>query len=88
MAQVPDESMMLEQLERKNQSMNRYERSLTAAILVVGVIVALAIGYLFTLEEVGYRSIKCEQGDVRLVLERADGVIERVECPTEITVKH
>lgn len=78
---------MLEDLEKKNRQLVRRDRLLVWLILVVGSTIAVAVGYLFTLEEVGYRSIRCEEGNVRLVLERADGVIERVECPAEVSVK-
>lgn len=77
---------VLKELDEENKRRTRRERALIVAIIIIGLVVSLAVGYLYTVEDVGYRSIKCEEGDVILVLERADGNIERVECPAEVPV--
>ena len=80
------ERTVLEEMAQEDRRRTRRERMFVAAILVIGVVLALIIGYEFTATDIGYKSIKCEQGDVVLVLERADGTVERVECPTEVAV--
>lgn len=82
-----EELAVLEELDRENRHRTRREWGLVAAIIVFGVILALVIGYLVTDTDEGVRSIKCEQGDVVLILERADGTAERVQCPAGASVK-
>lgn len=82
-----EDRQVLEALDRENRKWNAIERVLVAAILVIGVVLALAVGYLITDEDEGYRSVTCERGDVVLLLERGDGSIERVECPAGTAVK-
>lgn len=82
-----EDRMRLEELDRINQHRTRREWSLTAAIIVVGTIIALLVGHEIAASDDNVRSIKCEQGDVVLVLERGGGQYDRVECPAGAQVK-
>lgn len=83
----PLERIVVGELESEDRHRTRRERGIVASILILGIMLALMVGYEIRRQDVGYKSIRCEQGDVVLVLERADGVIERVECPTEVAVR-
>lgn len=83
---MSEKPQALVELDRHDRKRTQRERALTAAILVIGVVVALVVGYEITNTDEGVRSIKCEKGDVTLIVERADGVVDRVECPAAISV--
>lgn len=82
-----EEPHVLKEMDRRDRHRTRRERLLAAAILVIGVFLALALGYVITDVDEGIRSIKCEEGDVTLIVERADGGLERVVCPAGAVVQ-
>ena len=77
----------LEELERNHRLRTLREWALIAAILVIGLVVALIVSYEITTAGDAVNSIRCEEGDVTLVIERYDNVFERVECPAGAKVK-
>ena len=83
----PLERIVVGELESEDRHRTRREHGIVAAILVIGVALALLVGYEITSTDIGYKSIRCEEGDVTLVLTKADGTIERVECPAVVPVK-
>jgi len=84
---VTEETKVLKELEREDRRQTRREWVIVSAILVVGVVLAILVGRELTRADIGYRSIKCEQGDVILILEKANGQVERVECPAEVPIR-
>jgi predicted RNase H-like nuclease (RuvC/YqgF family) len=83
----PLEHMALEELDRDDRRRTRRERWLAASVLGIGVVVAMLTAYEVTSIDNDVRSIRCEQGDVVLILERSGGGSERVECPAGASVK-
>jgi hypothetical protein len=81
------EDLLLAELDKNHRKRTRRERWLTVWILTLGLVVALIVSYEFTAFDDDVRSIRCEQGDVVLVIERAGGNYERVECPAGSRVK-
>lgn len=77
----------LEELERNHRLRTLREWALIAAILVIGLILALVVRYEITSADDAVQSIRCEEGDVTLVIERSGGITERVECPAGAEVK-
>ena len=77
----------LEELERNHRLRTLREWALIAAILVIGLILALVVRYEITTEGDAVQSIRCEEGDVTLVIERDGGITETVECPAGAEVK-
>ena len=77
----------LEELERNHRLRTLREWALIAAILVIGLVVALIVSYEITTSGDAVNSIRCEEGDVTLVIERSGGITERVECPAGAKVK-
>ena len=77
----------LEELERNHRLRTLREWALIAAILVIGLVVALIVSYEITTSGDAVNSIRCEEGDVTLVIERSGGITERVECPAGASVK-
>lgn len=84
---TPEDRIRLEELDRDHKRRSRRENLLTAAVFVIGLLLAVLAGYAVTVTDEGIRSIKCEEGDVTLVVERADGIVERVECPADVPVR-
>jgi hypothetical protein len=79
--------MRLAALDEHDRRRTRRERMLIAAVLVIGVAVALIVGYEIAARDDAVQSIRCEEGDVTLVIERHDNVSERVVCPAGASVK-
>lgn len=77
----------LEELERNHRLRTLREWVLIAAILVIGLVVSLIVGYEITTAGDAVQSIRCEEGDVTLVIERDGGITETVECPAGAEVK-
>ena len=77
----------LEELERNHRLRTLREWALIAAIFVIGLVVALIVSYEFTTAGDAVQSIRCEEGDVTLVIERHDNVFERIVCPAGAEVK-
>lgn len=77
----------LEELERNHRLRTLREWALIAAILVIGLILALVVRYEITSADDAVQSIRCEEGDVTLVIERDGGITETVECPAGAEVK-
>ena len=83
----PMEGIMLEELESEDRARTKRERAIVVSIFVIGVIIALMVGYEVRRQDVGYRSVRCEEGDVTLILEKANGSVERVTCPAVVAPK-
>lgn len=83
----PLERLVVGELESEDRHRTRREHGIVAAILVLGIVLALLVGYEIRRQDIGYKSIRCEEGDVILVLEKSNGEIERVECPAVVPVK-
>lgn len=77
----------LEELEWNHRLRTLREWALIAAILVIGLILALVVRYEITSADDAVQSIRCEEGDVTLVIERDGGITETVECPAGASVK-
>ena len=77
----------LEELERNHRLRTLREWALIAAILVIGLILALVVRHEITSADDAVQSIRCEEGDVTLVIERDGGITETVECPAGAEVK-
>lgn len=82
-----DDLLLLQDLDRDDRKWTVRERAVTAMILVIGLTLALFIGYEINLARGDVRSIRCEEGNVTLILERAGGATQRVECPAVVPVK-
>ena len=85
MSEVPPvppekEQQILAELDHEDHRATLRERALVIAVLALGIFMALLAGYVITDIDEGYRSIRCETGDVVLVLEKTDGTVERVTC--------
>jgi hypothetical protein len=81
------EDLLLEELDRNHRKRTRRERWLAVWILILGLVVAAIVSYEITAADNSVNAIRCEQGDVVLIIERAGGVSERVECPAGASVK-
>ena len=77
----------LEELEWSHRLRTLREWGLVAGILVIGIVLALVVRYEITTEGDAVNSIRCEEGDVTLVIERHDNVFERIVCPAGASVK-
>ena len=77
----------LEELERNHRLRTLREWAFIAAILVIGLILALVVRHEITSADDAVQSIRCEEGDVTLVIERHDNVFERIVCPAGASVK-
>lgn len=77
----------LEELERNHRLRTLLELALIAAILVIGLVVALIVRHEITAAGDAVQSIRCEEGDVTLVIERHDNVFERIVYPAGAEVK-
>ena len=77
----------LEELERNHRLRTLREWAFIAAILVIGLILALVVRHEITSADDAVQSIRCEEGDVTLVIERSGGITETVECPAGAEVK-
>lgn len=80
------ERTAIEQLEREHWIRSLREWSLIAAILLIGVVLAIVVSYEITTLGDAVESIRCEEGDVTLVIERDGGFTERIECPAGASV--
>lgn len=81
------EKTVLDELDWEDRRRRRNERILVLSIVVIGLLLAVFAGVYVTDIDEGYRSITCEEGNVTLILEKADGTIERLECPAGVPVK-
>lgn len=77
----------LEELEWSHRLRTLREWAFIAGILVIGIVLALVVRYEITSAGDAVNSIRCEEGDVTLVIERSGGITERVECPAGASVK-
>lgn len=80
----PLERLVVGELESEDRHRTRREHGIVAAILVIGIMLALMVGYEIRRQDIGYRSIRCEEGDVTLILTKANGEVERVTCPAVV----
>lgn len=76
-----DEHELLKDLEHEDRKWTLRESLVTSLSMFVVLLLAILAIYNYTTGLDSVSRISCEGGDVTLILERADGAIERIECP-------